>query len=266
MARSAFGGRHELGQNFLTHEPTLTRIIDLVARTRGPILEIGAGDGALTRRLATLQRAVTAIDIDEHRVKRLQRTLPHVRVLHADAMRHPLESPVLVGNLPFHLTTPILRRILSRHGWQHAIVLTQWEVARKRAGVGGGTMMTAQAAPWFEFSLEGRVPSWGFSPRPSVDGGLLRITRRAYALVPATERQPYGDFVRAVFTGSGGTMPAIVQRAARTDAATAKRACDAASIRRRDLPKSLSPEQWASLWRVTRKGESRSRPAREGSR
>ncbi len=57
--------------------------------------------------------------------------------------------------------------------------------------------MTAQSAPWFEFSLEGRVPAWGFSPQPSVDGGLLAITRRGSPLVPDADRRG----VRRVRTG-----------------------------------------------------------------
>ncbi len=64
-------------------------------------------------------------------------------VVHGDALRTRLDRPVVVGNLPFHLTTPILRRLLAAGGWTEAVLLTQWEVARKRAGVGGRTMLTA---------------------------------------------------------------------------------------------------------------------------
>jgi 23S rRNA (adenine-N6)-dimethyltransferase len=166
--RSVHGGPHELGQNFLVHRPTIRGIVDLVAATEGSILEIGAGDGALTVPLAALGRDLAAIDIDEHRVRTLRRRLPGVRMEHADALRHPLDRPVVVGNVPYHVTTPILRRMLSRRRWRHGILLTQWEVARKRAGVGGSTMMSAQAAPWFEFALHGRVPARHFRPMPSV--------------------------------------------------------------------------------------------------
>ncbi len=187
--RSVHGGRHELGQNFLVHTPTIDRIVALVAKTDGAILEIGAGGGALTARLAELGRTLTAIDIDESRIAELRRTHPAVRVEHADALRHPLDAPVIVGNVPFHLTTPILRRLLQRPTWEHSILLTQWEVARKRAGVGGGTLLTAQSAPWFEFQLHGRVPARAFRPMPSVDGGILSITRRGSSLVPVDERR-----------------------------------------------------------------------------
>src|SRR5699024_12265525 len=82
---------------------------------------------------------------------------------------------VLVINLPFQLTTAILRRIFRAPGWKHAILLVQWEVARRRAGVGGATMMTAQWWPWFDFELGRRVPARAFTPRPNVDGGVLII-------------------------------------------------------------------------------------------
>ncbi|PRB11324.1 23S ribosomal RNA methyltransferase Erm [Microbacterium sp. MYb62] len=249
MPRSIHGGRHELGQNFLTHRPTLTRITALVQRTSGSILELGCGDGALTRVLAELGRPLTAIDVDEHRVHRLRRSLPGVRVEVADATRHPLDAEVVVGNIPFHVTTPILRRLLSRGRWNEAVLLTQWEVARKRAGVGGGTMMTAQSAPWFEFALEGRVPAWGFAPQPSVDGGVLSITRRGSPLVPASDRQAYEAFARAMFTGRGSTLPAVVAGAARIPMPRARQAVAAAGAADRRLPRDLRPEHWAALWR-----------------
>jgi 23S rRNA (adenine-N6)-dimethyltransferase len=241
LSRSIHGGRHELGQNFLYHPPTIDRIVRLVRATDGPILEIGAGDGAITRQLATLGRDVRAVDLDEHRVRRLRRRLPSVSVVHGDALRVPLDRPVVVGNLPFHLTTPILRRLLTDGGWTEAVLLTQWEVARKRAGVGGRTMLTAQSAPWFDFALHGRVPADGFRPKPAVDGGLLTISRRRSPLVDPAERGGYEQFVRTVFTGRGRGIGEILPKPRR---ATLK----AAGIRPSALPRDLTPRQWAALW------------------
>ncbi|WP_203582096.1 23S ribosomal RNA methyltransferase Erm [Microbacterium hibisci] len=246
--RSSHGGRHELGQNFLTHRPTIRGIVDLVSATRGPILEIGAGDGALTVPLASLGRELTAIDVDEHRIRALRRRLPHASVQQADALRYPLDHPVVVGNVPYHLTTPILRRLLEGNGWQHAILLTQWEVARKRAGVGGGTMMTAAAAPWFDFSLHGRVPARHYVPMPSVDGGILRITRREAPLVDPRERDAYERFVRRMFTGRGSGLPALVQTSAGFARARARAVLADSGIGLDRLPRDLGAEQWARLW------------------
>ncbi|WP_182348211.1 23S ribosomal RNA methyltransferase Erm [Tomitella gaofuii] len=252
MPRSLSGGRHELGQNFLIHKPTVSRIVGLVDDTSGPILEIGAGDGALTRPLSRLGRSLTAVEIDEHRAARLARRLPKVRVENADALRHRLEGPVVVGNIPFHVTTPILRRLLERPQWRTAVLLTQWEVARKRAGVGGSTMMTAQAAPWFRFRLESRVPATAFAPMPSVDAGLLVIERRPTSLVPPGERRDYECFVRAVFTGRGSGFARIVARAAGMGQGRARSAVRAAGIRQHSLPRDLSAQQWARLWTEVR--------------
>jgi 23S rRNA (adenine-N6)-dimethyltransferase len=254
MPRSTHGGRHELGQNFLTHRPSIETILRLVGAVPGAILEIGAGDGALTRPLAGLGRPITAIEIDEHRARRLAGAVPRARVVHADALRHPLRAPTIVGNVPFHLTTPILRRLLREPDWSHAVLITQWEVARKRAGVGGHTLMTAQQAPWFAFDLHGRVPRSGFRPAPSVDGGILSISRRGSPLLPRGEQQPYQDLVRRVFSGPGGTLERIVSAAARIDRATARRALRRAGIAPDALPRDLAPAQWAALWEALRDG------------
>jgi 23S rRNA (adenine-N6)-dimethyltransferase len=246
--RSIHGGRHELGQNFLIHQPTIETIISLVAKTDGPILEIGAGDGALTVPLATLGRPLRAIDIDEHHVARLRRRLASVDIEAKDALREALDRPVIVGCLPFHITTPLLRRLLEAPAWKDAIVLTQWEVARKRAGIGGSTMMTAQAGPWFTFLLHGRVPAHGFVPPPSVDGGVLAIRRRDTPLVRSGDRSRYERFVRGVFTGRGRGIANILRLRVAGDLGTVKRALDRSSVDHNALPRDLTAGQWAALW------------------
>lgn len=249
--RSHSGGRHELGQNFLTHRPTLRRMSDLAAQTEGSILEIGSGDGALTRHLAALGRDLVAVDIDRRRVDRLRARLPGVTAVHADALAVPFDRAVIVGNVPFHLTTPILRRLLQSPGWRHAILLTQWEVARKRAGVGGSTMMTAQASPWFAFTLHGRVPARHFRPMPVVDGGILSVRRRPTPLVDMAERHRFESFVGDLFRHPGNGMRQILRRAGFAPG-VADLALRSAGVDRAALPRDLDPEQWAALWRGLR--------------
>lgn len=267
--RSRFGGRHELGQNFLRHRPSIDRIVELVRRTDGPILEIGPGDGALTAGLAELGRPLTLIELDEHRVRRLIRRFPSAEVIHADVMSVRIDSPVVVGNLPFHLTTPLLRKLLRHARWDRAILLTQWEVARKRAGVGGGTMLTAQTAPWFEFGLRGRVPAHAFDPMPSVDGGILEVSRRTRPLVPEQDRAGYERFVRRVFTARGRGAAQILRRGIGLPDRAVDSALQRAGLRATALPRDVSPEQWATLWRAVREAggaNTRNRPEHAGPR
>jgi 23S rRNA (adenine-N6)-dimethyltransferase len=134
-------GRHELGQNFLHDRAVIRAIVDVVSRTDGPIVEIGAGNGALTLPLQTLGRPLTAIELDHRLAARpADRTASSTRVVGADFLHYrlPRTPHVIVGNLPFHLTTAMLRRLLHGPGWTDAMLLVQWEVARRRAAVGGG--------------------------------------------------------------------------------------------------------------------------------
>ncbi|BDD80789.1 hypothetical protein TPB0596_05520 [Tsukamurella pulmonis] len=206
------GGRHEHGQNFLTDRTAIDAVVDLTRRTSGPIFEIGPGAGALTEPLLRLGRPLTAVEIDGEHVRRLRRRLPTATVVHGDFLRHrlPAEPHAVVGNLPFHLTTAVLRRLLHAPHWTDAILIVQWEVARRRAGIGGSTMMTAQWSPWYEFGLDRRIPASAFAPRPSVDAGLLTIRRRSEPLVPLARRREYAGFVHAVFTGRGRRLPEIL--------------------------------------------------------
>ena len=161
-------GAHELGQNFLRDHRIIQTIVRLAADGDGRLVEWAAGGGALTLPLAQLHRPLEAVEIDPKHLQRLRRTVPpHVCITKGDILRHapPAEAWTLVSNVPFHITTPVLRRLLSLGRWDRAVLITQWEVARKRAGVGGTTQLTAQWWPWFTFTLVQRIPASAFSPR-----------------------------------------------------------------------------------------------------
>lgn len=249
------GGRHEHGQNFLTDPSTIATILQLVAATNGPIIEIGPGDGALTTPLAKLGRPVTAVEIDTRLARRLAQRLPsHVEVVADDFLtyRLPTSAHVLVGNLPFHQTTAMLRRILHAPAWTDAIVLVQWEVARRRAGVGGATMMTAQWAPWFTFTLHSRVPTRAFTPRPGVDGGVLTIHRREHPLLTPAERRQFHALVHRVYTGPGRRLAQILARNTSLGSPQAAQAwLTRQGVNAAGLPKDLPVEAWVDLFKTT---------------
>ncbi len=253
------GGRHEHGQNFLTDHDTINQIFELVEDSTGPIVEVGPGQGRLTRELWKLRRPLTAVEIDSRLADRLAsnsqvRDRNHVSVVNADFLDWPLPvTPhVVVGNVPFHLTTAILRKLLHSGAWTHAILLVQWEVARRRAGVGGSSMMTAQWWPWVDFRLEGRVPRSAFKPVPNVDGGILVITRRPHPLVAVNERESYRQFVHDVFTGKGRGIGEILANVSRAiGRQCAHKLLRSEGILPSSLPKDLTAEQWARLFANT---------------
>lgn len=248
------GGRHEYGQNFLSDQKVIAEITELVAKTNGPIVEIGPGGGAITEPISRLGREVVAVEIDPKQVRRLKAKLPEVSIINQDFLRYhlPASPHVIVGNLPFHITTAVLRKLLHAPGWTRAVLLLQWEVARRRAGVGGATMMTAQWWPWFNFRLHSRVSSHAFNPSPGVDGGLMVMERRESPLLPGDQARDYRSFVHAVFTGRGRGMRDIAGRLLRGKpaAAAVRRWMDKEGLRPAALPKELDAAQWVGLYRL----------------
>ncbi|MFB6610799.1 23S ribosomal RNA methyltransferase Erm [Agromyces sp. NPDC056379] len=251
---SAVGGRHELGQNFLVDRRVVERFVALTAATRGPIVELGAGSGAITRELAALGRPLTALEIDRRQADSLRREFAHdadVTIVEADALawRYPTAPHAVVGNVPFHLTTAIMRSLLPRGHWTDAILLTQWEVARRRCGVGGSSLLTAQWDPWFSFRLHDRVPARAFKPAPSVDGGVFTIERRREPLVSTADTAAYQAFVAEVYRGKGRGLAQILRRTSRPVSAERTRSLLASvGVTADVLPSRLTGPQWAALW------------------
>jgi 23S rRNA (adenine-N6)-dimethyltransferase len=247
MPSSFRGRRHELGQNHLIDRGVAARMVGLVPP--GPVLELGAGDGALTGLLAARPWPLTAVELDPARVAGLRRRLGRgVRVVQADMLRFPLSGARhVVSNVPFGITTALLRRLLAERSWESAVLLLQWEVARKRAAVGGTTLLTASWWPWFEFSLAGRVPAAAFRPRPAVDGGLLVVRRRPDPLVDPGQRVAYQRLVRAAFSGDR-LLPALRRVRGVDGWAAAER------VPRSVRPRDLRAEEWASLHRAVAGG------------
>lgn len=249
-------GRHETGQNFLTDRRVINTIIREVAHTRGSLFEIGGGSGNLSVALEKLGRPLTVIEIDPKRVTELRaRLAPATTVLTGDFLKYRLgaEAKNIVGNLPFHETTAMLRRLLHATTWRSAVLLAQWEVARRRAGVGGVSMMSAQWFPWYEFALIQRVPRHAFSPIPSVDGGLFTITRRTDEHLARSERAAYQHWVNRLFTVRGASLDAMLANSTPFNRGTARRWMLRNSLPAGALPKDIPPHLWAELYRATQK-------------
>ncbi|MRG59270.1 23S ribosomal RNA methyltransferase Erm [Agromyces sp. CFH 90414] len=251
------GGRQELGQNFLVDRRVIDRMVALVDAAPGPVVELGAGGGALTRPLAALGRPLTAVELDPQRADALRRDLAgSARIVRADAVtwRHPSQPHVVVGNVPFHLTTAILRKLLAEPSWSVAVLLTQWEAARRRCGVGGTSQLTVQWMPWFEFRLDRRVPARAFRPMPSVDGGLFTITRRECALVPDADRRAYQSWVGEVFGGRGRGLAQVLARTGHPlPVARARAWLVSRGLPADVLPGRLTADDWGALWAEVRR-------------
>lgn len=217
----------------------------------GPVVELGAGDGALTAELVRRGRAVTAVEFDARLVSQLRGKFgAAAMVVRADMLefRYPPGPYEIISNVPYSITTAALRTLYRQLGWTRAVLMLQWEVARKRAGA---TMLTAEWWPWFDSRIDRRVPARAFRPVPQVDSGILVVERRAAPLLPDPERREYQRFVRAVFTGRGAGLLGILRP--HVPRAELRRWATRHEVDLSGLPRDLTPVQWASLYRLARR-------------
>jgi 23S rRNA (adenine-N6)-dimethyltransferase len=228
-------------------------IVDRLGPASMPVIELGAGDGAITRELVRRGHSVTAVELDPRWVQALrQRFGDTARIVQADMLRYrfPREPYRVVSNVPYSITTPLLRTLFAERGWSDAVLMVQWEVARKRAGNGGGTLLSASWAPWYDVTLARRVPAQAFRPVPRVDSGVIEVTRRTQPLLAPADRSRYQRFVEAVFTGKGAGLVGVLR-----PYLTPRQVRDWArghGVPAAALPKDLDAKQWVSLYLTIR--------------
>jgi 23S rRNA (adenine-N6)-dimethyltransferase len=202
--------RRRLGQHFLGSQRLATLLVaDAGVHGGDRVVDVGAGTGLLTAALAQQGASVLAIEVDAALADRLANRFaatPNVVVLHAALRDVPLPcTPYrVVANPPFARTAAILHRLLDdpAGGLVRADLVVQWQVARQRARVDHGPptdLVGATWAPWWRFARGRRLPAASFNPRPSVDAGVLEITRRNPPLLPTKDFERYAAFVRTTF-------------------------------------------------------------------
>jgi 16S rRNA (adenine1518-N6/adenine1519-N6)-dimethyltransferase len=175
-----------LGQHFLRPASVerLLRVID--PRADEVFLEIGPGAGALTLPLAARAREVVAVELDAALAGRLRERAPaNVHIVTGDALRvdlEPLTPPGtrLVGNLPYYVSSPLLRRFLDlRPRLRDVHVMLQEEVAERVASPPGSReygILSVLYALWTDAAIPLRFPPGAFQPPPRVDSAVLRAS------------------------------------------------------------------------------------------
>lgn len=183
--------RQRLGQHFLADPDVAEAIVGLLPPQPPRVLEIGPGHGALTLLLAARFRRVLAIELDGALAAGLRHRVAEqtaVEVMHADALDVPLdrfaaERPwQVVGNLPYSVATPIVRRFLSCHELvTELVVMVQLEVAGRLAappGTGARGLLTVERELHSECELLFTVAPRSFRPPPRVESAVIRLALR----------------------------------------------------------------------------------------
>ncbi len=213
LQRHSFRFKKNYGQNFLIDDHVIGKIIRAAGITKeSRVLEIGPGIGTLTQQLSDAAGEVTAVEIDGNLLPILEETLAgreNVRVIHGDILKCDIrelmgnESFLVVANLPYYITTPIIMQLLEKGIPAESItVMVQKEVAdRMAAGPGtkdyGALSLAVQyhAEPY----LAANVPPNCFMPRPNVGSAVVRLDRRKEKKVHVADEELLFRLIRAAF-------------------------------------------------------------------
>ena len=217
LEKYGFSFKKSLGQNFLIDTNILRNIVEHAGLTdESAAIEVGPGIGALTEQLAKVCKKVVAFEIDQRLLPILNDTLspyPNTKIIHQDVLKANvkevideelmgIEDIMVVANLPYYVTTPIILKLLEERLPIRGIVcMLQKEVA-DRIAAKPGTKEYGSLSIAIQFYTEAEVvmvvPKTVFIPQPNVDSAVIRLTKRNEPLYPVISE----DFFFTVTRGS----------------------------------------------------------------
>ncbi len=263
------------GQNFLGDPGVLNDIAALAAPAAGEtVVELGAGLGHLSARLLRRGARVVAVERDRDMVRVLRRELgDRLTLLEADAARldwpglatrfgasdAPGAAPRLAvaGNLPYHLSSPILFSLLdSAPSIRRAVFLLQREVAERLAAEPGGKeygLLSVLLQRQAEVEVARRVPAGAFWPPPKVESAVLCARFRPPADAVLDEAR-FRRLVKAGFAQRRKTLRNALEAGRVAPPERLAAALEAAGIDPARRGETLSVAEWAALERALGQG------------
>lgn len=189
LRRYGLRPKKRLGQNFLIDGGSLRKVIQAAELSdKEDVLEIGAGLGSLTVLLAQTVHSVVAVELDLDLIPPLKEVIssyPNVRLIQGDILQLdpaeliPAESQSfsVVANIPYYITSAILRHLLEAKRRPRQMILTlQLEVAQRICAVAGEMSLLALSVHLYGTpSIVARIPAGAFYPQPKVDSAILRL-------------------------------------------------------------------------------------------
>ena len=255
--------KRSLGQNFLVDENLQRKIVGaLGAPPSAEVLEIGPGRGALTRHLAGAVRRLILVELDDDLAGDLAERYAErtdVIVVHADVLDVELadlsEDPdelLVVGNIPYNITTPIVFKLLERPRPRQIVLMVQDDVAHRIVGPVGtkaygalsvGVRTVADVERLF------KVGRRAFRPVPGVDSAVIRIRPFRPERLSREDERALRRLVRAAFQWRRKQLRKILRD--HPDLAypqeAAEAAASAAGIDLDERPERVTPEQFVTL-------------------
>ena len=254
--------KKSLGQNFLHDPNTLEKIVATAELMPDDVvLEIGAGTGLLTERLAKAARRVIAVEVDERLKPILDQALtpfPNVGVIYQDILEVDVASLfrpdpyIVVANVPYYITSAILRHLLENtHRPRRLVMTVQEEVADRLAAQPNDMSILSVSVQFYgQPQIVTRLNRAVFWPRPDVDSALVRIDTYERPPVAVPDEKIFFRMVRAGFGQKRKQLKNAISSGLSLNADAATRLLESAGIDPRRRAETLTLEEWAALSRT----------------
>jgi len=254
--------KKSLGQNFLHDPGTLEKIVSVAEiRPDDTVLEIGPGTGLLTERLAPVAKRVIAVEIDERLQPLLDIQLephPNVEVIFQDFLT--TNVPALVGegdyivvaNVPYYITSAILRHLLeSNHRPRRLVLTVQVEVGERLISTPDDMSLLAVSVQFYgNPRIVNRIKPAAFWPRPDVDSAVVLIDVYDQPPVDVPNDKIFFRVVRAGFGQKRKQLKNSLSSGLGIKSEVAGNLLENAGIDPRRRAETLTLEEWAALTRV----------------
>jgi len=267
LAARGLSPRKRFGQNFLIRDDIAERLVERAhLKPDDVVVEIGPGAGAITPLIAARVRQVVAVEKDIGLAELLNEELselPRIEIVQQDflefdlaaaARRHGAERLVVVGNIPYNITTPIIERILeSRSSVRRAVLLVQKEYAERLAAAAatpeyGSLTVFVRYHALLEPLMT--VNASAFWPRPDVDSMLVGFTLRDHPPVVVPDEELFFRIVRGSFHARRKQLLNTIADTLELDKETVASICRQAGISSERRGETCTLEEFARLARA----------------
>jgi 16S rRNA (adenine1518-N6/adenine1519-N6)-dimethyltransferase len=254
--------KKSLGQNFLISHSALGKIVAAADVTsESTVLEVGAGVGSLTRRLARVARRVVAVELDGRLVPPLMQALAgfgNVEVVQGDILEmDPVElvgqnGYLVVANIPYYITSAVIRHLLEARIKPGRMVLTmQQEVVERICSKAGDMSLLALSVQVYGKPMKVlSIPAKAFYPSPSVDSAVLRIDLYPSPLISEELLGRFFALIKAGFSQKRKTLRNALSGGMKWQPIKAEELLRAAGIDTQRRAETLSIEEWERLVRA----------------
>jgi len=254
--------KKSLGQNFMHDPNALEKIVATAeAQSTDTVVEVGAGTGALTERLAAAAENVFSIEVDRRLRPLLEERFEdaaNVYLVFNDILKTDIaalvgaDDYIVVANAPYYISSAILWHFLEARRRPRRLVMTmQYEVAERIVGAPGAMSLLSIAAQYYgNARIVSRFGPAVFWPRPNIDSAIVRLDTHDRPPIEAPCPQLFFRVVRAGFSMKRKQLKNALPGGLRIKSSAARELLRAAEIDPRRRAETLSLEEWARLTRA----------------